>query len=92
MDFKSSVLSYFNALEDPRNGNNLTHPFINIVSIAILATICGADDWVAVTAYGQAKQKWLEMFVDLSSGIPSIATPSPFVTSQIRAFHSENFS
>ncbi|GAB5494383.1 MAG: ISAs1-like element ISEc26 family transposase [Phototrophicaceae bacterium] len=71
MDFKSSVLSYFDELEDPRNGNNLAHPFINIVSIAILATICGADDWVAVTTYGHAKQKWLETFLDLSNGIPS---------------------
>ena len=71
MDFKSSVLNYFDELEDPRNGNNLTHPFINIVSIAILATICGADDWVAVTTYGHAKQKWLETFLDLSNGIPS---------------------
>ena len=44
MNFENSVLSYFGELEDPRNAQNLTHPFINIVSIAILATICGAND------------------------------------------------
>lgn len=71
MNFENSVLSYFGELEDPRNAINLTHPFINIVSIAILATICGADDWVAVETYGHSKKVWLETFLDLSNGIPS---------------------
>lgn len=71
MNFETSVLSYFGELEDPRSGHNLTHPFINIVTIAILATICGADDWVAVETYGHAKKDWLGTFLDLSNGIPS---------------------
>lgn len=71
MNFETSVLSYFGELEDPRSGHNLTHPFINIVTIAILATICGADDWVAIETYGHAKQDWLGRFLDLSKGIPS---------------------
>ena len=71
MNFENSVLSYFGELEDPRTDKNVTHRFINIVSIAILATICGADDWVAVETYGHAKKVWLETFLDLSNGIPS---------------------
>lgn len=71
MNFETSVLSYFGELEDPRSDKNLTHPLINIVSIAILATICGADDWVAVETYGHAKKEWLETFLDLNRGIPS---------------------
>ena len=71
MNFETSVLSYFGDLGDPRTDKNLTHPLINIVSIAILATICGADDWVAVETYGNAKKAWLETFLDLSKGIPS---------------------
>lgn len=71
MNFETSVLSYFGDLEDPRSDKNLTHPFINIVSMAILATICGADDWVAVETYGHAKKEWLATFLDLSKGIPS---------------------
>ena len=71
MNFETSVLSYFGELADPRTDKNITHPFINIVSIAILATICGADDWVAVETYGNAKKDWLATFLELSSGIPS---------------------
>lgn len=71
MNFESSVLSYFGDLEDPRTDKTLTHPLINMVSIAILGTICGADDWVAVETYGNAKKEWLATFLDLSNGIPS---------------------
>ena len=71
MNFENSILYYFGELEDPRSDKNLTHPFINIVSIAILATICGADDWVAIETYGNAKKAWLETFLDLNKGIPS---------------------
>ena len=39
--------------------------------IAILAVICGADDWVAVEVFGQAKSLWLHTFLELPYGIPS---------------------
>jgi hypothetical protein len=39
--------------------------------IAICAIICGANDWVAVEAFGTAKRAWLRRFLDLSNGIPS---------------------
>lgn len=71
MNFTDSILGYFGELEDPRSGQNITHPFMNVVSIAILATICGADDWVAVETYGKAKASWLGTFLDLSKGLPS---------------------
>lgn len=71
MNVETSVLTYFGELSDPRDEQKATHPFINIVSIAILATICGADDWVAVETYGHAKKEWLATFLDVSNGIPS---------------------
>ena len=70
MNFETSVLSYFGDLKDPRTDKNLTHPLTNIVSIAILATICGADDGVVVETYDNAKQEWLATFLDLSKGNP----------------------
>lgn len=71
MNFETSVLRYFGDLEDPRDAKKSTHSLINIVSIAILAVICRADDWVAVETYGHAKKEWLETFLELSNGIPS---------------------
>jgi hypothetical protein len=40
---ETNVLSYFADLEDPRTGNNITHPLENVITIAILAVICGVD-------------------------------------------------
>ncbi len=33
--------------------------------------ICGADSWVEVESFGQAKLKWLKTFLELANGIPS---------------------
>ena len=68
---ETSIMSYFSDLEDPRTGVNITHPLVNIVTISILAVICGADGWTDVERYGKAKQEWLGGFLDLEKGIPS---------------------
>jgi predicted transposase YbfD/YdcC len=49
----------------------VTYPLINIVTIALCAVICGADDFVAIAAWGREKKDWLSKFLDLRNGIPS---------------------
>jgi predicted transposase YbfD/YdcC len=68
---KTNIFSYFADLEDPRSGNNIAHPLENVVTIAILAVICGADGWVDVERYGKAKKDWLATFLNLENSIPS---------------------
>ena len=68
---ETSILAYFADLEDPRIEKNRKHPLINIISIAILGVICGADTWVDIERYGKAKQSWPSSFLDLKNGIPS---------------------
>ena len=68
---ESSIMSYFADMEDPRSGQNITHPLMNIVIIAILGVLCGADGWVDVERYGNAKKDWLSSFLNLEKGIPS---------------------
>jgi predicted transposase YbfD/YdcC len=67
----SSFEEYFGELPDPREGQNVQHPLLSIISIAMCAVICGADNWVDVEMFGQAKQAWLETFLELPHGIPS---------------------
>ena len=62
--------NHFASLTDPRR-RKVVYPLINIVTIAICAVICGADDFVAIARFGRMKRKWLSQFLDLSSGIPS---------------------
>jgi len=68
---EDSLMSYFSPLDDPRSGQNVSHSLHNIVTIAILGVICGADGWVDIERYGQAKLDWLSTFLDLAKGIPS---------------------
>jgi predicted transposase YbfD/YdcC len=64
-------------LPDPRH-HNIRHRLIDILTIALFAVICGAEDWVAVAEYGQAKFAWLKTFLDLPHGIPSHDTFNDF--------------
>ena len=64
------IQDHFATLTDPRR-RKVIYPLINVVTIAICAVICGADDFVAIADYGRKKRKWLSQFLDLSSGIPS---------------------
>jgi predicted transposase YbfD/YdcC len=66
-----SITKHFATLPDPRIDRTKSHSLEAILVIAICAIICGADDWVAVEAWGNAKREWLEKFLELPNGIPS---------------------
>ncbi|MDY6900708.1 MAG: ISAs1 family transposase [Cyanobacteriota bacterium] len=68
---KQTIADYFVDLEDPRIERTKRHQLIDVITIAICAVICGADSWVAIETYGQAKEEWLKRFLELPNGIPS---------------------
>jgi predicted transposase YbfD/YdcC len=61
---------HFAELTDPRR-REVTYPLISVVTMAICAVICGADDFVAIAEWARTKRDWLAKFLDLSAGIPS---------------------
>jgi len=67
----TSIDEYFGDLTDPRAGNNIQHPLINIITLGICGMISGADNWVDIEVYGHAKRAFFETFLDLKHGIPS---------------------
>jgi predicted transposase YbfD/YdcC len=67
----SSLFQHLEKLSDPRTGWTLKHEFIDIVVIAILAVLSGADGWNDIEEYGESKQAWLQGFLKLPNGIPS---------------------
>lgn len=69
--FKISILQHFANLNDPRIDRSKEHLLIDIIAIAILAVLSGADGWVGIETYGQAKYEWLKEFLELPNGIPS---------------------
>jgi predicted transposase YbfD/YdcC len=65
------IESHFGNLKDPRFKHSPPHVLIEIIIIALCAIICGANDWVAVEAWGKAKEEWLRQYLRLPNGIPS---------------------
>lgn len=66
-----SLISCFSQLPDPRLERRQAHRLLDILVIAVCGAICGADNWVAIAAFGQAKYDWLKTFLELPNGIPS---------------------
>lgn|SRR3989338_40289 len=65
-------LGYFEELEEPRfTDGNFRHKLSDILTITILGTICGADNWVELSNFAGSKEEWLGEFLELPHGIPS---------------------
>jgi predicted transposase YbfD/YdcC len=69
-----ALLSAFERMEDPRGYRGRRHRLADIVTIAILASICGASGFADIALFGKSKQKWLRTFLELPAGVPSAAT------------------
>ena len=69
----TTLLDTIRILPDPRrkNHNKKRHILEDIIVIAILATIAGADTWVDIETFGQQHLEWLKKFLLLPHGIPS---------------------
>lgn len=64
----------FDEVKDPRVERTRRHNLTDIIVIAILAAISGADDWPEIVAYGRTHDKWLVQLLGLRHGIPSQST------------------
>jgi len=71
---QQQLAEHFEDLEDPRGSQGVLHPFTSIVTIALLATIGGAQGWEDIEIYGVSHEEWLSSFLKLPFGIPSADT------------------
>jgi predicted transposase YbfD/YdcC len=58
-------------IAEPRITGRCDHLLIDVVSITILAVLCGADDFVAVETFAVSRRQWLQQFFELPNGLPS---------------------
>ncbi len=68
---KPTFLDCMGRVTDPRKPYNQRYIFLDIVVIAVLATLCGADTWNEIESWGIAFKDWLSTFLALKNGIPS---------------------
>lgn len=68
---QQSLVENFGDIKDKRVERTKKHQLTDILVIAILAVIAGAQGWEDIENYGISKQEWLEEFLELANGIPS---------------------
>jgi predicted transposase YbfD/YdcC len=66
-----TLIEHFSTVADPRIDRTKRHQLIDILVIAICATICGAETWEDFELFGHAKLDWFKSFLELPNGIPS---------------------
>lgn len=67
----ASIIQHFSAIDDPRVNRQKKHELPDIFFITLCAVICGADNWVAVEEFGNAKKAWFTELLGLPHGVPS---------------------
>ena len=67
----ASIIEHFSSIPDPRIDRRKLHKLQDIFFITLCAVICGADDWVSIEQFGEAKEAWLTEVLKLENGIPS---------------------
>lgn len=66
-----SMASFFAAIPDPRDPAKCRHKLLDILIIAVLGALCGAEYWTEVEFFAQEEEAWLRGFLELPGGIPS---------------------
>lgn len=67
------ALSMFSTIPDPR-ADNARHPLLDILVVALLAMISGADDYPGIVEFGNDRIDFLAGVLQLPHGIPSLST------------------
>lgn len=70
----SSFVRHFSTVEDPRKEGMCDHLLLDILVIAVMAVICGADGWDEVRDWGCSKEPLLRKLLTLPGGVPSADT------------------
>ncbi len=61
----------FQGLPDPRTGNARRHDFLEVLTIALTASICGAESCVDFALFARDRRALFEEFLELAGGLPS---------------------
>ena len=66
-----SLIEILGDVEDPRRGNAIRHNLVEILAIALLASLCDCTHYTEMELFGIEREEWLRGFLTLENGIPS---------------------
>ena len=67
----SNFVELFADLPDERKEWKIKHKLVDIMFIAVVATIADCDDWEDMEWFAKKKETWLRKYLELPNGIPS---------------------
>nr|WP_158545177.1 ISAs1 family transposase [Bremerella cremea] len=65
------IYKQFVKVTDPRADRGKNHDLLEMIFLALTATICGANSWADVERFANAKRDWFRRYVKLEHGVPS---------------------
>ena len=66
-----SIWSSLAELPDPRSGNSRRHKLLDVLTIALTASICGAESCVDFADFARDREALFREFLELPGGVPT---------------------
>ena len=70
-DLLCKIDKHFAKVTDPRVDRGTNYDLVEMIFIAITATMCGAQGWADIERFAMAKFEWFERFIPLEKGVAS---------------------
>ena len=67
----TAFLRHFNDMPDPRQRGKVTYPLAEVLLLALLGVLAGADSFVEIARFGEKKLDLLRRFRPFRDGTPS---------------------
>ena len=70
-DLLCQIDKHFAKVTDPRVNRGTNYNLVEMIFIALTATMCGAQGWADIERFAMAKFDWFERFIPLEKGVAS---------------------
>lgn len=74
----NSIMTFFSVLPDSRKSRNKLYSLFDLISTAILATLCSVDDYYGISLWVEDNLEWLQSVGICNKGAPSHDTYERF--------------
>lgn len=73
MDFEDYIplIQIFKKIPEQRQEAKVLHSLVDIIFIAIVSTLAGAEDWTDMEDFATKREEWFRKYIPLRNGIPS---------------------
>ena len=69
--YKGRFFDNFMIIFDPREYGKVRHKLIDVLFIAVAASLCGCNDWIGMEIWTLERENWLRKYLELPNGVPS---------------------